>query len=242
MRLALISDVHGNDVAFAAVVADLERVGCDGAVCLGDVAQGGPQPRETLDRLRALEGPVVIGNSDAFLLEVPADSPEPITGRQLAVREWTLAQLGAGDLAFIRSFSPTVELALDGAGLLAFHGSPRAYDDVLLPDSDAAALEPFRGTGADVLAGGHTHLQWTRAVDGALLVNPGSVGLAYDRHQPDHDFKLTPVAEYALLTAGTGAAAVEFRRVPYSLETLIEVTRASGRPDARAYLDAWRPA
>ncbi|MBA2359216.1 MAG: metallophosphoesterase family protein [Actinobacteria bacterium] len=158
MQLALISDIHGNDVAFGEVTADLERVGCDGAVCLGDVGQGGPQPQETLNRLRGLECPVVMGNSDAFLLEVPDDSPEPVTERQLAVREWSLGKLDADDLDFIRSFSPTVELALDGeARLVAFHGSPRSYDDVLLPSSEGPALEPFRGTGAALLAGGHTH-------------------------------------------------------------------------------------
>jgi len=242
VQLALISDIHGNDVAFGEVTADLERVGCDGAVCLGDVGQGGPQPQETLNRLRGLECPVVMGNSDAFLLEVPDDSPEPVTERQLAVREWSLGKLDADDLDFIRSFSPTVELALDGeARLVAFHGSPRSYDDVLLPNSEGPALEPFRGTGAALLAGGHTHTQWARMVAGALFVNPGSVGLAYDRHQPEDDFKLTPVAEYALLTAGESGISVEFRRVPYSLEELIEVTRASGRPHGEDYVRDWRP-
>ncbi len=78
-------------------------------------------------------------------------------------------------------------------------------------------------------------------VAGALFVNPGSVGLAYDRHQPEDDFKLTPVAEYALLTAGESGISVEFRRVPYSLEELIEVTRASGRPHGEDYVRDWRP-
>ena len=83
MRLAIVSDVHGNDVAFAAVVADAHRLAVDGFVSLGDVAQGGPQPRETLERLRRLDCPTVMGNSDALLLDVPADSPEPVTDQLL---------------------------------------------------------------------------------------------------------------------------------------------------------------
>ena len=237
MRVALISDVHGNDVAFEAVAKDVERLACDRVLCLGDLVQGGPQPADVLARLAALGASCVLGNGDAFLLQVPVSSPEPVTEVHLAVREWTLSRLAPPDLEAIRRFPPTLELDLDGTRALLFHGSPRSYDDVLLPDSEEAALDPYRGTAADLLAGGHTHTQWTRLVDGGLYVNPGSVGVAYDRHQPEDDFKLTPVAEYAVVSAG---AAVEFRRVPYSLEALREATQASGRPDSEGYLGTWR--
>jgi predicted phosphodiesterase len=86
--LALISDQHGNDVAFRAALEDIERLGADDIVCLGDVAQGGDEPAETLDRLAELGCETVLGNADAFLLEVPTDSNEPVTERQLERREW----------------------------------------------------------------------------------------------------------------------------------------------------------
>jgi len=79
VRLALLSDQHGNDVAFRAVLADVERLGVEEIVCLGDVVQGGSEPAQTLDRLAALGGETVLGNADAFLLEVPSASPEPVT-------------------------------------------------------------------------------------------------------------------------------------------------------------------
>jgi predicted phosphodiesterase len=167
--LALVSDIHGNDRALAAVVGELELLGVERAVCLGDAVQGGDEPREVLDRLAALGWPVVLGNADDFLLQLPADSPEPITSAQLEKREWTLSQLEPRHLEQIRSFRPTVELDR----LLAFHGSPRSYEDVLLPESEDDAA--WRVPGFDVLAGGHTHIQWTRVVGGALYVNPGAV-------------------------------------------------------------------
>jgi predicted phosphodiesterase len=194
--LALVSDIHGSDDALAAVVAELEELGIDRAVCLGDAAQGGDQPREVLDRLAALGWPVILGNADAFLLELPADSPEPITEAQVEKRAWTLAELDEQHLEQIRSFPPTLDVELDdGLTLRAFHGSPRSYDDVVVPETPDAQLELLLGgSGVDVLAGGHTHRQWARYVDGALFVNPG------------------PVLEeraYAILTGGS----VEFRRV-----------------------------
>jgi predicted phosphodiesterase len=209
--LALVSDIHGNDTALAVVVGELERLGIEQVVCLGDAVQGGSEPREVLDRLASLGWPVILGNADDFLLTVPDDSPEPITDAQLERRMWTLAQLEPNHLDQIRSFVPTLDVEVEGGlTLRAFHGSPHSYDDVVLPETPDAQVEHvFGGSGVDLLAGGHTHLQWARYVDGALYVNPGSVGLAYDRH--DDEPQPVPVAEYAIVTGGS----VEFRRVPW---------------------------
>ncbi|MDX6440528.1 MAG: hypothetical protein QOE43_257 [Gaiellaceae bacterium] len=198
MPLALVSDIHGSNDALAAVVAALELLGIDRVVCLGDAVQGGDQPREVLDHLTELGWPVVLGNADAFLLEVPADSSEPLTPAQLDKREWTLSQLEPGHLDQIRSFVPTLDVELDdGMTLRAFHASPHSYDDVLLPDTPDAQVERLLGgSGVDILAGGHTHMQWTRYVDGALFVNPGSV-------RDD--------GSYAVVTGGS----VEFRKAPW---------------------------
>jgi predicted phosphodiesterase len=200
--LALVSDIHGSDDALATVVAELEALGIGRVICLGDAVQGGDQPREVLDRLAALGWPVILGNADAFLLEVPSDSPEPITQGQLEKREWTLEQLEASHLEQIRAFVPTLDLELDGGlTLRAFHGSPHSYDDVLLPETPDAQVEHvLGGSGVDVLAGGHTHMQWTRYVDGALFVNPGSV-------RDD--------GAYAIVTGGS----VEFRSTPWQNES-----------------------
>ena len=202
MPLALVSDIHGSDDALAAVVGELEQLGVERAVCLGDAVQGGDQPREVLDRLAALGWPVILGNADAFLLEIPEDSPEPLTQGHLDKREWTLAQLEPRHLDQIRSFAPTLDVELDsGLVLRAFHGSPHSYDDVLLPETPDAQVERLLGgSGVDVLAGGHTHTQWTRYVDGALFVNPGSV---------------RDNGAYAVLTGGS----VEFRRAPWQNES-----------------------
>ncbi|HEY2373359.1 MAG TPA: metallophosphoesterase family protein [Gaiellaceae bacterium] len=177
MPLALVSDIHGSDDALAAVVAELEEQGIERAVCLGDAVQGGDQPRDVLDRLAKLGWPVILGNADAFLLEVPEDSPEPLTEAHLTKREWTLTQLDESHLEQIRSFAPTLDLEIDdGFTLRAFHGSPRSFDDLIFPHTPDAEVERLLGgSGVDVLAGGHTHIQWTRYVDGALFVNPGAV-------------------------------------------------------------------
>ena len=241
MRVALISDIHGNAVALDAALADIGREGVDDVVCLGDLAQGGPQPAEVVDRVRALGCRVVIGNADAFLLD-PAASREPATARHLEVRAWTLERLGEKRIDFLRTFEPTVETELaPGRSLLCFHGSPSSYDDVLLPSLDDGELRSLlAGHRADVLAGGHVHLQWLHRFGGALFLNPGSVGLGYDHEQPEEDFRFDAWAAYAIVDVGE-TLEVSFRRVPFDAAAVVAAIVESGIPAGDELAEQWRP-
>src|SRR3954470_16173128 len=132
MPYALLSDIHGNMQAFEAVLAELDEFGIADGLVLGDVAQGGDEPAAVLDRLADLGWPVILGNADHLLLEVPTRPNEVITAEQLARREWSLSKLDEGHLDQIRSFHLTYERD----HVLAFHGSPRHFEDVLLPDTE----------------------------------------------------------------------------------------------------------
>jgi putative phosphoesterase len=230
-RLALISDQHGNDVAFRAVVKELEWIGVDEIVCLGDVAQGGTQPYETLERLAALGCRTVLGNADAFLLEVPKDSREPLTERQLEVREWTLSQLLPAQLEQIAAFEAVVSFDFAGLWIVCFHGSPSNCEDVLLPEVEGASLDPYLAAlPAELLAGGHTHRQWTRRIGDALFVNPGSVGVPVGRMEPSDGFRIPLHGEYALVVVDESGLSVEFHRAPYAFADLERAAVTSGRP------------
>jgi len=212
-------------------------------VCLGDVTQGGPSPTEVLEVVRAKGWRVVMGNADAFLLDAEASS-EPITPRHLEMREWSRAQLGEDRLDFIGTFSPTFEVALGGGrSLLAFHGSPGSFDDVILPSLDEEShRELLAGHEADVFAGGHVHLQWMRRLGPSVFVNPGSVGLSYDHSQPEDDVRFDSWAAYALVTTDEGGAVeVAFRRVPFDHREVIEVLVSGGMPYADTFTRRWEP-
>jgi putative phosphoesterase len=232
VRVALISDSHGNAVGLGAALDDISRRGADLVVALGDMAQGGPQPAECLELLRDADAQVVLGNSDAFLLD-PDASTDPPTERHLTQREWSLAQLAAEDIDYIRSFERTVEVAVDGLHLLCFHATPTSFDTVILPEDPPDA---FEGTGADLLAGGHVHVPQLRRVGEAWYVNPGSVGLGYDARQPDDDFRFDAWASYAILEQ----ASIEFHRVPFELDELDRTTRAAGMPLAGEVAERYR--
>jgi len=161
-----------------------------------------------------------------------------VTARQLEVRAWALSRLEPHHLEQIASWPIALDLEVEGGlELRAFHGSPSSYDAVVLPaTSDGEAERLLGGSGVDVLAGGHTHVQWARWIDGALYVNPGSVGAPYDRHQPADDILSTPLAEYAVLTGG----GVEFRRIPFDLDAYVAAGIEGGLPYAEEVRSRWR--
>ena len=199
MPYALLSDIHGDLRKLEAVLDELAQLGIDDGLVLGDVAQGGDEPAGVLDRLAELGWPVILGNADHFLLEIPDDPSEELTEAQLARREWSLSQLDERHLDQIRAMHPTY--ARDG--LLAFHGSPRNFEDIVFPETED--VSPWLVDGYRLLAGGHTHFQWTRRIGDSVYVNPGSVGLPVYRW---NDRRALPHAEYAIVDGES----VEFRR------------------------------
>ena len=243
MQIAVISDIHGNCFALDKALEDIGRQGIDRVVCLGDAIQGGAQPGETLQRLREIGCPVVMGNADAWLLEEEEpSSQEQATEQQLTVRAWSRAQLSADDRAFMRQFQPTIEIALEaGQKLLCFHGSPRSFNDIILPNTSEEALNQFLG-GYDAtwLTGGHTHTQQLRHLKKVSYFNPGSISLAYIWHTLGETFEVAPRAEYAIVTSEGEHRGITFRQVPYDLNVLFRVIRTSGRPFAEEAIAMYR--
>lgn len=236
MRVAIISDMHGNSLAFETVLIDIKQQGVDEMVCLGDAIQGGPQPKQTVDRLRSLGRPIVMGNADAWMLTGVDTGDEGIPEERLKkmeeVRHWSISELTDDDLTFISDFQPTVTIPLGGnLDLLCFHGSPTSFDDIILPHAPKDVFDKYLSAYSDkILTGGHTHAQQIRRNGDLFFFNPGSVGLAYSHYQPDGKFKVDHWADYAILTVENGQPSLEFRRVPFDVSELIRIYRASGRP------------
>ena len=230
--------MHGNDVAFEAVEADIKKQKVDQLVCLGDAIQGGPQPAAVVERLRALKCPVVMGNADAWLLSGEETGDEGIPPERLKkmgeIRLWSLSQLGDDDRTWISSFQPTITLPLEESlYLFCFHGSPASFDDVILPAAPQEDFQKFLGEySAHILTGGHTHAQQIRRNGDLFFFNPGSVGFAYSHYQPDGKFKADHWADDAILTIENGQPSLEFRRVPFDVDELIRSYRESRRPFA----------
>ena len=243
MRVGLISDIHGNLLALDAVLAELEQEELDGMICLGDVAVG-PQPRETLARVRDLGCPIVMGNWDAWFCNPrpPAEGDDEVAVKLAEIATFWADELTDEDRTFLHNFTyPKLELPLGELDrALCFHGSPTDYDAWIYattPDDELGEL--LGDERAIVMIGGHTHVQMLRSFDRCLLVNPGSVGLPFSDWWPKR-VRIAPWAEYAVLSYDEGRLAVDFHRTPFDVEALLEISLESGMPHARWWNASWR--
>jgi predicted phosphodiesterase len=227
MRVAVLSDVHGNAVALEAVLDGLRGERVDRIVFGGDLTWG-PLPRETLALVRGL-GPralFVRGNADRELVEVndllAREADEADAAALLTVSSehgrWLVAQHDPSDRAFVASFEERLSLEVDGLGPTLFcHGSPRSDEELVTdatPDERMAAL--LEGVEEHVLVTAHVHIQFDRVVRGVRSVNPGSVGMPYEGR---------PGAYWAILGPD-----VEMRRTEYDLDEAARRYEESGDP------------
>ncbi len=235
-KLAIISDLHGNLPALEATLKDIAGHDIQNILCLGDVASFGPQPKETLLRIQALNCPMVIGNSDIELLELTqAATPEEENLWFADVKHWCSEQLDELDKEFIRTFKSSLTLNLDGLSILAYHGSPKSYNDLITATTPDEELQVFfEGTSANVYVGGHTHEQFIRRYGEARIMNPGSVGLPFI--MKGSDGLNICVAEYALLEVIDDQPNVTFRRIRYDLNSLEATAQKSGIPHVQHWL------
>lgn len=251
MRIALVSDIHGNLPALEAVIAEIAEAGVQQVVNLGDIVSGPLWPLETARRLMALGWPTIAGNHERQLL---TQAP----GRMGASDALAAAALGEAERAWLAALPPALTLPLaQGGPLRCVHGSPGDDLQYLLETTTpgmgehghggiraataaeiATRLRPEGGT-PPLLACGHSHVPRVVVHAGGLIVNPGSVGLqAYDDLHPPGSGRDShwvengsPHARWALLAHGAAGWLVVLRHTPYDHEAAARRAEANGRPD-----------
>lgn len=246
MRLAILSDIHGNFIALKEVLSDLQRRKADQILCLGDVAATGPQPCEVIELLQSMNWPCVMGNTDEKLAhDIPEELeneqiPEEEGRRLLELDEWTRKRLKKSHRTYLSTFKPTVMFSpKNGPSFLCYHGSPRSnHEEILATTPDARLTEYLEGFNADIFAGGHTHTQMFRRFRQSTIVNPGSVGLP-SQEDTFGRVRNPSRAEYALVTFNEKLFGLELRAVPYRRADLEEAVRNSGLPNPDWWLADW---
>ncbi len=235
MRIAILSDIHGNLPALEAVLADVKTRGADKVVNLGDSLSGPLLPRETAEFLMGQPWVHIAGNHERQLLTAEPESLGPSDSYALSCLTPEILTWMAGQPA---------QHALEG-NILLCHGSPRRDTEYFLetvsPDgnvrpADEVELETrCARADAHVLLCGHSHLpRLGRTKTGRLVINPGSVGLqAYqDDGPPAHIIENgTPHARYALLEEKNGEWRTLFLAIPYDWERMAALARLRGRLD-----------
>ncbi len=239
MRIAFISDIHGNFTALQAVLADIKTQHVDQTICLGDTVSLGPQPTETLEALKDLHGIYIKGNHDEAILEPAKAAMHEITEHLVPDLYWCRERLSSENLEFIKAFEDTHELMFsNGIKLLAYHGSPLSTTDIIQSTTPAETLDKyFAGQDASVFIGGHSHIQMHRRQGKKLFINSGSVGNAFEfSFSPGNPPRLLPWAEYAIMNQSGDSFNVDLRRVYFDIDQLLNVVKKSGLPGTEWWL------
>jgi putative phosphoesterase len=226
MRIAVLSDIHGNLTAFDAVLADIKKASPDLVLHGGDLADGGSSPKEIIDRIHSLGWQGVMGNTDEMLVHPnsledfasQSSAPPAIWEAIRQIASATRETLGEQRLAWLRQL-PRIKIQ-DAFALV--HASPNSCWRAPSPEATDKELNTvYRSLDKPIVIFGHTHRPSIRSVDGhlKLLINTGSVGLSYDGD---------PRASYLVLEDNIPS----IRRVEYDLEKELKALSTSNLPGA----------
>lgn len=225
MRVALVSDVHGNLTALEAVIADIERRAPDAVLHGGDLVLMGAEPAEVVDRVRELGWPGVVGNTDELLWRPEERERQERRAPKLSAllgllfdeyAPATRELLGDERLTWLRGL-PAEERVED---LLVLHAAPDDLWRAPMPDAtDTELATVYGGCEAAEVAYGHIHRPYVRALGPLTVANSGSVGLPWDGD---------PRASYLLVEHGEPLVI----RVAYDVEREATALIGSGYPDA----------
>lgn len=229
MKIAIISDIHGNMEALDAVLKDIEKQNCDKIFCLGDIAMAGPEPLKLVKKIKEMslnENFVIIqGNTDEKLgtydknFEEILDKNIPVMANAYRA---DLKELSDDDKKFLSSLPEKLILKENGVKIMLCHGSPRKNDENITTDIDLNLLQKITNdVNADVIFCGHTHVPCGFVTENEkTIVNVGSVG---------RPFSETPKSCYAIINIDDNADfGIEHRLVDYDFKTAAEKLKARG--------------
>ncbi len=254
MKIAILSDIHGNPIALEAVLQDIaEQGGADEYWILGDFLSLGPDPVGTLERLTKLPNiRFVRGNTERYMitgdrpppsLEVAAQNPDllPVLVEVATTFAWTQGMItAAGCLPWVADLDLEFSGCLpDGTKYHCVHGSPGRDDGGIHPNLTSSAIESLvADCDADLIFVGHTHFPLDVLVSGKRVINVGCVS---NPIQPDLR------ASYVRLTAEKAGYEIQFQRVDYDREAVITALEEIHHPAAeyivkhmRGEIDPWK--
>ena len=234
MRVAVISDSHGNLYGLRAALEAVDARGpWDAIVMGGDIAFGGPFPAECIALLRERGIPAVRGNTDEAIV-VEARGPQPAWEAQdrywghspeaIVSDRWAVERLSDDDIDYLANLPTRIDLGGGDVPLLTLcHATPWSPYPVVRADApEAEAARMLDEAGGSTLAYGHIHVQYARQVGGRLLVAVGSVGMPFDG---------SPMADYAEFESTAAGWNARLRQVPYDARPAIKAAYGSGMPN-----------
>lgn len=233
MRIAIVSDIHGNLVGLDACLADLQtQGGADVIVAAGDLCVDGPKPKKVLQRLQEIGAQCLRGNTDRYVFASGEGDLPALDDAERKQLRWTRAEIGEKWVDWLAQLPFALRFGEPENELLVVHANPSSDDEHVWPDADDATLARLVGDeSAAVIAFGHLHLPYARTWRGKLLVNVASAGLPKDGD---------PRAGYAIFTQCSGGWEVKHRRVAFDVKKVATQLADCGIPESAELISTLR--
>jgi len=237
MKIAFISDIHGNAVALEAVLQDIKKKEIDKVYVLGDICYRGPEPEKSLSLVRHLHTKVIKGNADEWVVrgvnegEVAAQALEMMNKE----RDWTFERLQSGDIDYLNTLPHSLAIEENAVKIHAFHATPSSLFDIVSPEAKEEDIKDKLMSKVDshIYVYGHIHKPYIRYINGRVVMNIGSTGLPFDG--------LTK-ASYGLLKINESGISTSIELVDYDVEKVIKQYQDSGYPNAEMMINILRNA
>lgn len=211
MKIAVLSDIHGNMFALRAVLEDMKQFNVERIFCLGDLAMAGPEPNKTIDFVRTQDWTVIQGNTDEMIACYSDDVYNAVkAGASIMANalEQDVKEISDENKKYLKNLPINKSVEIEGLKILLVHGSPRRNNENVFPNMDMNIIEDiFNEVDADVVFCGHTHMPCGYQTNSKLtIVNDGSVG---------RPFTENPKACYVIADINNGNIEIEHRMIDY---------------------------
>ncbi|NEY20742.1 metallophosphoesterase family protein [Bacillus ginsengihumi] len=231
MKIAFISDIHGNAVALEAVLEDIQLQKVDQIYVLGDICFRGPEPQRSLDLVRSLHTEVIKGNADEWVVrgirkgEVP-DSAYEIMNKE---RNWIVHHLTSEAIEYLQQLPTNLKVVHENISIHGFHATPISLFENIFPNASDEEIEnKLLVEDADISLYAHIHKPYIRTINSKTIINLGSVGLPFDGIKK---------ASYALVEVDQQFVQSSIRRVSFDVDKVINQFKQSDYPNKEKLID-----
>lgn len=237
VKIAFISDIHGNAVALEAVLQDIRKKNIEKICVLGDICYRGPEPKKALELVRSLQADVIKGNADEWVVRgvKKGEVPDMALEMMSKERDWIFSKLEQIDIDYLSQLPTELKLVEQGIDIYAFHATPSSLFEIIPQNAEDSLLHEkvLSKQDSTIYLYAHIHKPYIRYINGKVIMNIGSVGLPFDG---------VTKASYGVIHINESGFSTSIERVDYDTEKVMKQYTETNYPNGEMMINVLKRA